>query len=80
MLLHHFLMVGVTLGGVSGLDSLAHEDVHPHPLLLLSRQHQQVAVLVQELDVPSVLGFVPVVLVLLYDSFFWANGLLQGGL
>ena len=61
----HFLVVGVALGGVAGLDEPAHQHVHLQFLLLLGGQQQQAAVLHQEVDVAPVFRLVPVVLVLL---------------
>jgi hypothetical protein len=60
----------VALCGISGLYTFAHEDVDPHFFLLLSGEEEQVSVLGQEVDVPSVLGLVPVVLAFLQIAFF----------
>lgn len=78
VLFHHFLVVGVALGGVAGLYEPAHEHVHPQFLLLLGGQQQQVAVLHQEVDVAPVFSLVPVVLVLLEVAPFARVVFLRG--
>lgn len=64
----------MALGRISGLDGLGHEDVDPHLLLLLSWELEYVAVLAEEGDVPSVLSFIPIVMILLEIPLFGRNG------
>lgn len=64
----HLLVVGVALCGCSWFDGPAHEHIDPLLLLLLSRERKKMSLLGQEVYVPSVLGVVPVVHVVLLIS------------
>lgn len=62
----------VALGGISGLDGPAHDDVNFPLFLLLIREGKEVTVIDEEVDVPPILSVVPVILILLDESFFMA--------
>ena len=68
-------MVGVALCGCSGFDRFAHEDIDPLFLFLFNRERKKMSLLGKEAYVPSVLGVIPVVNVVL---LIFSLGVLMG--
>lgn len=60
---HHFLVVRVALGRSARLYGLAHDHVDLQALSLLVGEFKEVAVFEEEVDILSLLDFVPIVMV-----------------